>query len=276
MLADLPVHEIVWFRALGHAAVAWLLLLRLERPANASELAELLGVERRTAGAYLRRLERLGLVRREPDSFAYLACKLNLGGEAIGLEDWVDDAPGVEENPPPAVNDDDIKNPPLQKEPQTTSAAPQSAPGFPENGRRSTRRRKKRSQRGKNSPHDAPEAARTAARGAARGDARVDLDAPGAQAGAPPDPELVQALRAARIYEPKRGQLARLPDLTPEAVRLWEAQLKQQRGDQYQVGLLIHILESGEPPPEANPNGHLPGCDCPSCKFLGWEAFINH
>jgi DNA-binding transcriptional ArsR family regulator len=264
MLADLPVNEIVWFRALGHAAVAWLLLLRLERPANASELAEMLGVERRTAGAYLRRLERLGLVRREPDSYAYLACKLNLGGEAIGLQDWVDDAPGVEENPPPAVNDDDIKNPAFQKESQTSSAAPQKSPKFPRNGRRSTRKRPKRSRRGKNMDPDSV------------GNIPLDLDAPDAQDGAPPDPELIQVLRAARIHEPKRGQLARLPDLTPGAVRLWEAQLKQQRGDQYQVGLLIHILESGEPPPEANANGHLEGCDCPSCKYLGWEAFINH
>ena len=53
---------------------------------------------------------------------------------------------------------------------------------------------------------------------------------------------LGEALRQAGIGEPKRSQLSALPHLTPEAVRIWEAQLKHDKGSRYSAGLLIHVL----------------------------------
>jgi hypothetical protein len=61
--------------------------------------------------------------------------------------------------------------------------------------------------------------------------------------------EVSQALFEAGINEPKRSLLANLPNLTAENVRAWETQLKQAKGERYQPGLLVYVLESGDPPP---------------------------
>jgi hypothetical protein len=58
--------------------------------------------------------------------------------------------------------------------------------------------------------------------------------------------EVLQALLEAGISEPKRSQLAALPGLSAEAVQAWERQLKQAKGERYQPGLLVHVLESGD------------------------------
>jgi len=84
---------------------------------------------------------------------------------------------------------------------------------------------------------------------------------------APPTP-LYEALRQTGIGEPKRSQLCELTNLTPESVRTWEAQLKHDKGRRYSAGLLIHVLESGDPAPPANANGHFLGCDCAACQRL--------
>ena len=79
---------------------------------------------------------------------------------------------------------------------------------------------------------------------------------------------LAEALLKAGVGEPKRSQLCELPYLTPEDVRVWESQLKHDRGIRYSIGQLIHVLESGDPPPPANANGHFLGCTCDECQRL--------
>ncbi len=78
-------------------------------------------------------------------------------------------------------------------------------------------------------------------------------------------PGTIEALLAAGIGEPKRSALARLAYLTPEFVQDWQARLKYLKGEDYRTGLLIHVLETGDPPPEVRSNGHLVECDCRVC-----------
>jgi hypothetical protein len=63
----------------------------------------------------------------------------------------------------------------------------------------------------------------------------------------PISPKVTAALRSAGIYEPKRSFLARQPWITPDHIRLWQAHLRSRGRDS--TGLLIHCLQSGQPPP---------------------------
>lgn len=64
------------------------------------------------------------------------------------------------------------------------------------------------------------------------------------------DSELFQALTRARIIGRKRDELARLPHMSVDYVESWDAQLKKEKGDQYNPGILIRILEENESVPK--------------------------
>jgi hypothetical protein len=84
-----------------------------------------------------------------------------------------------------------------------------------------------------------------------------------------------QALKEAGISNPKRQELASLPGVTPESIRVWEANLKHEKGEKYKPGLLIHMLESGEPPQPVNQIGHHLNCECEECqriKYREWST----
>jgi hypothetical protein len=67
-----------------------------------------------------------------------------------------------------------------------------------------------------------------------------------------PQVELVrQALHEAGIGEPKLSALSGLPGVTPQAVREWYAHLRRVKGESYNPGLLVRLLEAGETPPAA-------------------------
>lgn len=65
----------------------------------------------------------------------------------------------------------------------------------------------------------------------------------------PISPEAFASLRSAGIMEPKRSALARLPWMSPDYIAGWKELLSRRK--RYSTGLLIHCLESGDPPPAA-------------------------
>jgi hypothetical protein len=75
-----------------------------------------------------------------------------------------------------------------------------------------------------------------------------------------------RTLLAANIGEPKRSTLSLLPHITPEYVIAWETYLKSTKGDRYTPGLLIHVLETGDPAPPINEHGHAIECRCDICQ----------
>lgn len=79
--------------------------------------------------------------------------------------------------------------------------------------------------------------------------------------------EIWRELRAAGISTNHRTRaLARLPHITPEYVRAHRLKLEEGgKGGPSWTGLLVTILESGEPAPALNPGGHLASCKCPQC-----------
>lgn len=62
----------------------------------------------------------------------------------------------------------------------------------------------------------------------------------------PVNAEVYQALRKLGVGEPKRSQLARLPEITTQKVEEWEKLLRKRKGANYNPGLLVHVLESGD------------------------------
>jgi len=63
---------------------------------------------------------------------------------------------------------------------------------------------------------------------------------------------LLRVLRECGIGEPKRSQLCRLPWITPALIQVWRDHLHSRK--RLSTGLLIHCLETGEPPPEIEPH----------------------
>jgi hypothetical protein len=59
--------------------------------------------------------------------------------------------------------------------------------------------------------------------------------------------------------------LARLEHVTPAYIQAWHAHLGHVKGDAYRPGLLIHVLETGDPAPEVSENGHSLDCVCDEC-----------
>jgi len=81
-----------------------------------------------------------------------------------------------------------------------------------------------------------------------------------------------ESLRALGIGEPKRSMLARLEHVTPAYIQAGHAHLGHVKGDAYRPGLLIHVLETGDPAPEVSENGHSLDCNCMECSPV--DAFI--
>lgn len=67
----------------------------------------------------------------------------------------------------------------------------------------------------------------------------------------PLDPQVLDALRRCGIGNPKRSALASMPFITPEYIQAWKSHLQKQR--KLTTGLLIHCLQAGDPPPQAEP-----------------------
>jgi hypothetical protein len=64
------------------------------------------------------------------------------------------------------------------------------------------------------------------------------------------DSGVLDALTRAGIVGKKRVSLAKLAWVTAESVSAWEAQLKRDKKERYSPGLLISVLESGDPAPK--------------------------
>ncbi len=84
-----------------------------------------------------------------------------------------------------------------------------------------------------------------------------------------------QALKEVGISDPKRSELARLTGITPESIKAWEVNLKHEKGERYKPGLLIHMLESGEPTPPVNQIGHHLNCGCEECQRINYLAWYG-
>ena len=184
MNPPLSPEEVAQFRGLVKPAIVLLVMLRLDRPVGAKEIAGILDLDEHTAARYLRTLSRLNLVARAGYHQGYIV----LGGRQLIL--------GAEPN---------VKNAHFASKDSVSSP-------------------------------------------------------------------LLQALQEAGVGEPKRTALAALPHLTPAYVKAWESQLKLAKGDRYSPGLLIHVLQTGDPAPSTNTLGHILNCPCPDCQRLKYLA----
>jgi len=198
------------FQALVKPAIVFLLLLRLDRPAGARELADMLGLDEHTVAKYLRMLTQLKLVTRNRHQRGY-----TLSGDPealLGTRLTVNKL----QFEPASSNDPYLKN-----------------------------------QNNKNLLTE-----------------EVDQPHSGSLNSTQASPEAAAALRLVGIGEPKRSMLARLAYVTPEYIQAWHAHLKYVKGDAFSPGLLIHVLETGDPAPEVNELGHPRECACRECNPL--------
>jgi len=203
--------EIACFQALVKPAIVFLLLLRLDRPAGARELADMLGLDEHTVAKYLRMLSNLKLVVRTRHQRGY-----TLSGDPealLGTQLTVNNL----QFEPASSNDLNLKI--QNNKNQLTEEVDQT--------------------KNKNLPPDQVSA------------------------------EAAAALQLAGIGQPKRSALARQDYVTPEYIQAWYAHLKYVKGDAFSPGLLIHVLETGDPAPEVNENGHPIDCKCRECNPLG-------
>ena len=210
--------EIACFQALVKPAIVYLLLLRLNRPAGARELADILGLDEHTVAKYLRMLGKLHLVVRTRHRGGY-----RLTGNSQHLFGADLTVNKLQFDPASSVNKvyQDQKN-----DQNLTAVVAQDR-------------------------HQIPL-----------------LNQPSA--------EIAAALQSLGIGEPKRSSLACLPHLTPGAIRRWHAHLRHVKGDDYRPGLLIHVLETGDPPPEVSDNGHPLDCACHECAPLICPQCCTH
>lgn len=93
----------------------------------------------------------------------------------------------------------------------------------------------------------------------------------------PLDPEILEAFDEVGIGLNKRSEaLARQEHVTPEYIRAHAAALRKRKQRGYHIGLLITIMESGQPPPEPDGqpamNKSCPGCGGP---WLGDDFHHN-
>lgn len=232
--------EISQLRGLIKPAVVLLLMLRLDRPVGAKEIARILNLDQHTAARYLRSLSRLNLVA----SAGYNQGYILLGGRQLILG----------ERP-------DVKNAHLPPT-TTTLNIVRNERSEGEVGLESVRDVK-------NARHEPPKRAhdvKIARHEPAKPPCNVK-NAHFTSTVSEPTP-LLQSLLEAGIGEPKRSALSALPHLTPAYVKAWESQLKLTKGERYSPGLLIHVLECGDPAPPTNSFGHVLRCRCPDCERL--------
>lgn len=240
----LTPEEIALLRALVKPAIVLLILRRFDRPVTTREIAGILGKDRSTIAGYLRRLVDLHLVVRVSYHGGYLladdarASKRDPTRRAGKAK--LNDFPDL-----PVIN---IIHPNLDPDSLATITTQAQ---IRLNARRDRRDRQRRQGRPGKPAGWQPSAQDT-----------------------PQQAALRQTLREAGILEPRRSALLALPHLTPQIVKGWERYLKLVKGDRYSTGLLIHVLESGDPPPSesalppTNPNGHPKSCQCPDCQRL--------
>lgn len=210
MSRNLTPGEIASFQALAKPAIVYLLMLRLDRPSGARELADILGLDEHTVAKYLRTLAMLNLVERTrqrsgyrlvPDRQDIFAPNLTVNKLQLG----------------PITTTEHKSN--IQNEKDLLTA-------------------------------------------------EADINSPGQPDPGPISLETVEALRALGIGEPKRSALARMAHVTPEHIRSWHAHLDYAKGKAYRPGLLIHVLETGDPAPQVRENGHPLDCACGECSPL--------
>jgi hypothetical protein len=212
MSLQLTPEEVSLFRALVKSAIVVLLMMRLNRPTGAREMADILGLDEHTVAKHLRSLTHLNLVGRTGRYSGFVL----LGGSQLilGSELTVKNL----QSAPIITRDSEIKNESIVVIDSDRTV--------------------------KNLQSEA------------------DLS------------PVEQALKEAGISNPKRRALARLPEITPESIKAWETNLKFEKGEKYKPGLLIHMLESGEPTPPVSENGHHMNCKCEECrliKYREWE-----
>jgi len=210
--------EIACFQALVKPAIVYLLLLRLNRPVGARELADILGLDEHTVAKYLRMLGKLHLVVRTRHRGGY---QLAGDHQRFFSADLIVNKLQFE----PATSVNKIYQD--QKNKQTLTAVEVQ------------------------DRHEISQLNRPSADNAA-------------------------ALQLLGIGEPKRSSLACLPHITPGAIRRWHAHLRHVKGDDYRPGLLIHVLETGDPPPEISDNGHPLDCACNECAPLICPQCCTH
>lgn len=230
--------EISLLRALIRPAIVLLILQRCDQPITAAEIATILGKDRHTIARYLRHLVEL-----------HLAVRVSYHGGYLFVDDERAPQAGLAKvKNKPDLSVININPTDLYPESLTTITAPHLD------------RVQKRTDRSKHTGRR-ERVGRTISR-------QPDVQ------DTPERAVLRQALREAGILEPKRSTLLELPHLTPQVVKDWEKYLKLVKGDRFSTGLLIHVLETGEPPPAEsalpprNPNGHPKSCQCPQCQRL--------
>ena len=87
---------------------------------------------------------------------------------------------------------------------------------------------------------------------------------------------------ASITHNPRTEALVRLPHVNPEYVRAHRLGMERAgKGGAVWAGLLITILERGDPSPPLNASGHLLSCDCADClgsSYISGEfaEFIEH
>ena len=206
MTSPLTRAEVAQFRALVKPAIVLLVMLRLDRPVSAKEIASILNLDQHTAARYLRCLSRLNLV----TSAGYHQGYILLGGRQLILGE-----------------EPDVKNAHLPSISTTTIKMVSNRGSEGEVIVDSVRDVKNARHETAKCPRDVKKAQH-----------------PSTDSGPSP---LLQALQDAGIGEPKRSAVATLPNLTPAWVKAWESHLKLAKGDRYSPGLLIHVLETGDP-----------------------------
>jgi DNA-binding MarR family transcriptional regulator len=84
MRESITPNEVALFRALVRPAAVVLLMLRLDRPLGAREMADILGLDEHTVAKHLRALSQLNLVARTRQRGGYIllgGSQLILGGD---------------------------------------------------------------------------------------------------------------------------------------------------------------------------------------------------
>lgn len=255
-------NQLPLFQALVDGGLALLFLLhRLDRPATAQELARLCGISPHTALRHLHKLQDFALVehlghhqgfvlQERAREILFSEIDVNFNHQPITTI-----KPISNQNKPSLTAVEVVIDPNSAGEDCETGSVETSIPALPlgwqkipKNGRKSRRK----SGRGRlHAQPEMPEQDHSRV-------ANLELHPP-------PDPATLNALRSQGIGEPKRSQLGRLPHMNPEFVQAWAEHFQANRPRQYTPGLLIHVLELGEPPPEPAADQHPPDCGCVEC-----------